>query len=138
MPEQHMSQTHSPAVAGQPRLILRLEGAALFTAALYAYWLTGTSWWLFLILFLAPDLSFAAYLVNPRAGALAYNAVHATIGPLAVAIYGVAFGAPLVIALALIWGAHVGFDRMLGYGLKYPSAFADTHLGRIGKVGRSA
>ncbi|MCC6947091.1 MAG: DUF4260 domain-containing protein [Bradyrhizobiaceae bacterium] len=127
-----MTETSAPAVAGQPRLILRLEGAALFAAALYAYWLTGTSWWLFVILFFAPDLSFAAYLVNPRIGALAYNAVHATIGPLALAAYGIAFGPTILIALAMIWAAHVGFDRMLGYGLKYPTAFVDTHLGRIG------
>lgn len=123
----------APAVAGQPRLILRLEGAALFAAALYAYWLTGTSWWLFVILFLAPDLSFMAYLANPHAGALAYNAVHATIGPIVLTVYGIAFGPTILIALAMIWAAHVGFDRMLGYGLKYPTAFADTHLGRIGK-----
>lgn len=130
-----MSEIPSPAVAGAPRLILRLEGAALFAAALYAYWLTGTSWWLFLILFLTPDLSFAAYLAGPRMGALAYNAVHATVGPLALAAYGIAFGPAILIALAMIWAAHVGFDRMLGYGLKYPTAFADTHLGRIGKSG---
>jgi hypothetical protein len=130
-----MSEIPSPAVAGAPRLILQLEGAALFAAALYAYWLTGTSWWLFLILFLTPDLSFAAYLAGPRMGALAYNAVHATVGPLALAAYGIAFGPAILIALAMIWAAHVGFDRMLGYGLKYPTAFADTHLGRIGKSG---
>ena len=127
--------TFAPAVAGQPRLILRLEGAALFAAALYAYWLTGASWWLFLILFLVPDLSFAAYWLNPRVGAAAYNAVHATVGSIALALYGLAFEAALVTAIALIWAAHVGFDRLLGYGLKYPSAFQDTHLGRIGKTG---
>jgi hypothetical protein len=129
-----MSST-SPAVSGQPRLILRLEGAALFAAALCAYWLTGESWWLFLILFLVPDLSFAAYLLNPRVGAAAYNALHATVGPILLGLYGLWFGPAIVIAVALIWAAHVGFDRLLGYGLKYPSAFQDTHLGRIGKMG---
>jgi hypothetical protein len=128
-----MTEPSCSAVAGTPRLILRLEGAALFAAALYAYWLTGTSWWLFLILFLAPDLSFAAYLAGPRAGALAYNAVHATVAPIALTAYGFAFGPAILIALAMIWAAHVGFDRMLGYGLKYPTAFTDTHLGRTGK-----
>lgn len=124
-----------PAVAGQPRLILRLEGAALLAAALYVYWLTSASWWLFLVLFLVPDASFAAYLLNLRVGAAAYNAVHTTIGPVLLALLGIAFGPALVLSVALIWAAHVGFDRMLGYGLKYPSAFADTHLGRIGKSG---
>jgi hypothetical protein len=128
-----MQDPNAPAVAGQPRLILRAEGAALFAAALYAYWLTGASWWLFLVLFLAPDLAFAAYLLNPRAGALAYNALHSTVGPILLAIYALVFAVPLALALALIWAAHAGFDRLLGYGLKYPSAFTDTHLGRIGR-----
>lgn len=123
----------SPAVSGQPRLILRVEGAALFAAVLFGYWMTGASWWLFLILFLVPDVSFAAYLANPRLGAAVYNAVHSTIGPIALGLYGLAFGPGVVLAVALIWAAHVGFDRMLGYGLKYPNAFQDTHLGRIGK-----
>jgi hypothetical protein len=132
-----MQDPNAPAVAGMPRLILRLEGAALFLAALYAYWLSGASWWLFLILFLTPDLAFAAYLVNPRAGALAYNAMHSTAGPIALAIYALAFAVPLALSLAIIWAAHAGFDRLLGYGLKYPSAFGDTHLGRIGKAGHA-
>ena len=33
--------------------------------------------------------------------------------------------------VALIWLAHIGMDRLLGYGLKYPSAFKDTHLQRV-------
>jgi len=123
----------SPAVAGQPRLILRLEGAALLAAAAFGYWMTGASWWQFAVLFLVPDVSFAAYLVNPRVGAAAYNAVHSTVGPILLGLYGLWFGPAVVIAVALIWAAHCGFDRLLGYGLKYPSAFQDTHLGRIGK-----
>jgi hypothetical protein len=27
--------------------------------------------------------------------------------------------------------AHVGMDRAVGYGLKYPTHFKDTHLQRI-------
>ena len=76
-----------------------------------------------------PDLSFAAYWLNPRLGALAYNDVHTTIGPILLGLYGFWFGPAIVIAVALIWAAHCGFDRLLGYGLKYPSAFQDTHLG---------
>lgn len=125
----------SPAVAGSLRLILRLEGAALLAATLMGYWMTGTSWWLFLVLFLVPDVSFAAYLVNPRFGAAAYNAVHSTIGPILLGLYGLWFGPTLAISIALIWAAHCGFDRLLGYGLKYPTAFQDTHLGRIGRPG---
>jgi hypothetical protein len=129
-----MPNPNSPGVAGMPRLILRLEGLALFLAALYAYWLTGGAWWLFLVLFLVPDLSFAAYLVNPRAGALAYNAVHTTVLPLGLAAAALVFAIPLALTVAIIWLAHIGLDRLVGYGLKYPSAFGDTHLGRVGKA----
>jgi Domain of unknown function (DUF4260) len=120
------------AVIGAPRLILRLEGTALVLAAGFFYWRLGGSWVFFAVLFLAPDISFLAYLVSPRAGAIAYNAAHATLGPLVVLALGAWLGLALAEHIALIWLAHVGFDRALGYGLKYASAFGDTHLGRIG------
>lgn len=128
-----MSTEAAGAVVGAPRLILRLEGVALALAAAFFYWRLGGSWILFAVLFLAPDLSFLAYLVSPRAGALAYNAAHATLGPLALLALGAWLGSAIAEHSALIWLAHVGFDRALGYGLKYASAFGDTHLGRIGR-----
>jgi hypothetical protein len=121
------------AVIGAPRLLLRLEGAALVVAAASFFWSFGGFWLLFFILFFAPDLSFFAYLISPRVGAVAYNAVHTTLGPLALAALGYALAAPLIETLAMIWLAHVGFDRALGYGLKYSEAFTATHLGRIGR-----
>ena len=73
------------------------------------------------------------YLVNSRIGAVAYNAAHTTIvyGPLAA--YGYLSGVSVALAVGLIGLAHVGFDRLLGYGLKYPLGFGYTHLGRLGK-----
>jgi hypothetical protein len=121
------------AVVGAPRLILRLEGAALSLAAAFFYGRLGGSWILFAVLFLAPDLTFLAYLFSPRAGAIAYNAAHAILGPLALLVLGAWLGSPISEHIALIWLAHVGFDRALGYGLKYTTGFADTHLGRIGR-----
>jgi Domain of unknown function (DUF4260) len=122
-----------PHVAGGLRLILQFEGAALLCAAFFAFWRLDGGWLLFALLFFTPDLSFAAYLAGPRAGALAYNALHSTLGPLTLAAAGYALAAPTAVLVALIWLGHVGFDRMLGYGLKYATAFADTHLGRIGR-----
>jgi hypothetical protein len=124
----------TPAVAGLPRLLLRFEGAALLILAVVLFWRTDASWWLFALLILAPDLSFLGYLGGPRAGALAYNAAHVLLGPIALALAG--FFAPSfdMIAIALIWTAHIGADRMLGYGLKYDAGFGFTHLGRIGRV----
>lgn len=121
-------------VTGIPRQILRMEGLALFIIGTAIFASTGLSWWLYALLFFTPDLSFAAYLSGPRTGAVIYNALHSTIGPAALAAIAMFSGDALLLAIAAIWAAHVGFDRMLGYGLKYASAFNDTHLGRIGRV----
>ena len=127
------AENEAPAVVGLPRLLLRLEGAALFALALFLYPKVDNSWIMFLGLVLAPDLSMAAYLAGPRVGALVYDAAHVTLGPIALAIAGFLYPAVLLIALALIWLAHIGIDRALGYGLKYDAGFRFTHLGRIGR-----
>jgi len=130
-----IAQTFSSASAparGGPALLLRLEGLAAFAGALAAYAYLGGAWTLFAALLLAPDLAMLGYLGGPRIGAAAYNLSHAYFTPLALAAAGLAFGAPTALSLALIWIAHIGMDRALGYGLKYASGFSDTHLGRIG------
>jgi Domain of unknown function (DUF4260) len=124
--------TQAGSVAGSIRLLLRLEGAAVFVAALAFYAHSGFSWVLFAAAFLAPDLTMLAYLAGPRAGAAAYNAVHTYVPALALLLAGLLAGLPVATAGALIWIAHIGIDRALGYGLKYPSGFGDTHLGRAG------
>jgi hypothetical protein len=116
------------------RLLLRSEGVAEFFLLAFLYGRFGSSWWLFAVLFLAPDLTFFGYLAGPRVGAWAYNSLHLTVGPAVLALIAVAFGWTLGVALALIWAAHIQFDRALGYGLKFLSGFGDTHLGRIGKA----
>jgi hypothetical protein len=124
-----MTTSHPGAAAGAPRRWLRLEGLCVLALALFLYQRGGHSWLLLGALFLAPDLSFAAYLLGPRAGAHVYNLLHSYVGPIVAAALAVATGRPPV--LACIWAAHIGFDRALGYGLKYPTGFADTHLGRL-------
>jgi hypothetical protein len=126
---------------GGVRTLLRLEGAALLGAALLLYGEAHAPWQRFLIFFLAPDLSFAFYLFGARAGALAYNSVHSTLG--AIGLFVLASAGPIepalratLLSFALIWLAHIGFDRMLGYGLKYSRGFSFTHLGAIGKAAR--
>ena len=91
------------------------------------------SWPAFALLFLAPDLAMLAYLAGPRAGAIAYNLVHTYALALALMLAGFLVGVPAAAAGGLIWIAHIGFDRALGYGLKYPTGFGDTHLGRSGR-----
>ena len=123
---------NAPAVTGVPRLILRIEGGALAALAIFLYPRTGESWWLFVILILAPDLGMLGYAVNARIGALAYNILHVSALPFALALIGLTAPSVTLVAIALIWLAHIGLDRMLGYGLKYDAGFASTHLGRIG------
>ena len=119
--------------SGPVRATLRLEGAAAFATAAALYLDAGFSWPLFALLILAPDLAMLGYLIGPRIGAAAYNVAHTTALALPLAVAGYLAGQPEVSAVALIWIAHIGFDRALGYGLKYPSGFGDTHLGRIGR-----
>jgi hypothetical protein len=122
------------AVTGGLRTMLRLEGLTLFTGMtlLYAVW--GGSWWIYAILFLVPDLSFAGYLAGPRVGAMVYNAAHSYMAPMTLMVTGFAMEAPLVLSIAMIWLAHIGIDRALGYGMKYVTGFGFTHLGRIGRA----
>jgi hypothetical protein len=122
------------AVSGIPLILLRAEGAALLIVTTVLYTKIGESWWLFAALFLAPDLSLLGYLGGTRTGAIAYNTAHTLIGPLFLAAAALLNPAPILIQLALIWMAHIGFDRLLGYGLKYEAGFGFTHLGRVGRA----
>ena len=121
------------AVTGGVKTLLRLEGLTLFAAMLVLYATWGGSWWIFAILFLAPDLSFVAYLIDPKTGAFVYNAAHSYLAPVALLTLGFALDEPLILSIAMIWLAHIGIDRALGYGLKYETGFGFTHLGRIGR-----
>lgn len=118
------------AASGSVRLLLKLEGAAACVAAVAAYAHMGGGWRMFLALFLAPDLSMTGYFLGRRTGALAYNAVHNYLGPALLAACAWSMRAdPMLCLLAAIWVAHIGFDRFLGFGLKYPAGFKFTHLG---------
>ena len=122
------------AATGGVRTLLRLEGLALFAGMTLLYVIWDGSWWIYAILFLAPDLSFLGYLAGSKFGAMVYNAAHSYLAPMAMMTFGFATSAPLVLSIAMIWLAHIGFDRALGYGLKYAAGFGFTHLGRIGRL----
>jgi hypothetical protein len=119
-------------VTGGVRIMLRLEGLTLLAAMVVLYAVWGGSWWIFALLFFAPDLSFIAYLSDARSGAIIYNAAHSYMAPMALMTLGFALAEPLTLSIAMIWLAHIGFDRALGYGLKYSAGFGFTHLSRIG------
>jgi hypothetical protein len=121
------------SVDSSVRGLLRLEGLAAFAAALSVYVHAGFSWPLFALLVLVPDLSMLAYLGGPRAGAIGYNFAHTYALPLVLTLAAFAGGVSAAAVGGLIWIAHIGFDRMLGYGLKYSTGFGNTHLGHLGR-----
>lgn len=141
------SQGVTQSLIGYPprsnRLLLRLEGAAFAAGALYLYSTLDLSWWLFAALILAPDLSALGYVKSAELGARTYNAAHIWVWPVALGVPGVILlrndpaSSPVVLGLALIWAVHIGVDRALGYGLKFPGSFDRTHLGPIGRAART-
>jgi uncharacterized protein DUF4260 len=115
----------------KPRWLLHLEGTCIFLLASFLYRAGHFSWGLFALLFLAPDLFMLGYLINPKWGAACYNLVHTYVGPVVLLLIAFALPAPQLTPLGLIWVAHLSFDRMLGFGLKYPTFFKDTHLEHV-------
>lgn len=111
--------------------LLRLEGASVLGLSIFFYHQNHASWILFAVLFLSPDLFMLGYLVNPQIGAAVYNSVHTLFGPGVLIAIAILASKWQLLPFALIWTAHIGFDRMLGYGLKYPTRFKDTHLQHV-------
>jgi hypothetical protein len=121
------------AVGPSVRGWLRLEGAVAFLTGLALFGWLGGPWLLVIPLLLLPDLSMVGYLRGPRVGALTYNAIHTWAPGLALLGLGLVADVSAVAIAGAVLVAHVGMDRAAGYGLKLPTAFGDTHLGRIGK-----
>jgi hypothetical protein len=115
----------------RPSFVLRLEECALLVLTVAVYHHFHFGWVLFAVLFLVPDVFMLGYLANARMGAALYNFGHARFVALGLLAAGYVGGHPVAEAVALIWFAHIAFDRMMGYGLKYPTFFKDTHLQRL-------
>jgi len=113
------------------RVILRIEGLAVFASSLYFYNWFGSDWLLFIILFLTPDLSMLGYLKDKKVGALVYNLVHNYILVVLLIVYGIFAQNDLMTALGIILVSHIGADRLFQYGLKYTTDFKDTHIKRL-------
>jgi len=114
-----------------PRFLLRLEGAAVLGVALVAFWALDGSWWLFGLAFLLPDVALLGFLANNRVGAALYNLAHTYLFPLALGAVAMLTASHTAGLAALIWIAHLGFDRLLGFGLKYETSRKETHLKKI-------
>lgn len=136
-----MTTRSGDAIGFPPRAVtalLKVEGLAVFAAALATYHLLGGNWWIFALLLLAPDIAMLGALRGPVFGAHAYNAAHTYTVPLALGAIGWFAGAAWLLPYAVIWIAHIGMDRAFGFGLKYPGLDHHTHLGLIGKAKKAA
>ncbi len=103
----------------------------MLAAACILYRALGASWGRFAALFLAPDLAMLGYVFGKKIGAHTYNSAHTYAGPFLLWSIGYFTNLPSLLPLGAIWIAHIGIDRLLGYGLKYDTGFKDTHLGRV-------
>jgi len=112
----------------EPRTFLRIEGLTVFGLTLGVYLTLDGPIWLLVVLALAPDLAMIGYLAGPRVGSLCYNVVHTYTFPLVLGALGLWADVRIASLVALIWAAHIGADRLVGYGLKFNSGFKDTHL----------
>jgi len=133
--------TQSPApipasgmTTGAVRTWLRLEGLAAFVIGVALFGASGGNWLFLVPLLLLPDVSAIGYLAGPRIGAFTYNLVHNWVPGIVTLGIGAWLASPTILLAAAVLIAHVGMDRAVGYGLKLPSSFHDTHLGRMGRT----
>jgi hypothetical protein len=115
----------------KPSFLLRVEGGTILALSVFLYRQNHASWLLFALLFLTPDLFMLGYVASVRAGGAIYNFAHTLLTPVVLLAIGILTGKPQFLPLVLIWTAHIGFDRLLGFGLKYPTQFKDTHLQHV-------
>ena len=127
-------------VSGAPRLILRGEALVVLVASLWGYRHYGAPLLIVPLVLFLPDLFMVGYVASTRVGAAIYNTGHSYLAPAALWLVAVVIESPGTKAAALVWAAHIGMDRALGYGLKYADSFRNTHLGwlNLGKSSRTA
>lgn len=113
------------------RMILHVEGLFVLLLCISAFGYYGFPWWAFFVFLLAPDLSMFGYAANTKSGAAIYNVFHTYSLPIAVFLAGIFLDIGTLLAVALIWAAHIGMDRMFGFGLKETTAFQDTHMQKV-------
>ncbi len=118
-------------VLTRPNLLLRAEGGIVFGASLLLYGELRGSWVLFVVLVLAPDLSMLGYYLGVQFGTALYNLFHVLVVPLLLISLSIFYKQLWLLPYGLIWTAHIGVDRLLGFGLKYPTRFHDTHFQRL-------
>ena len=118
-------------VIGKPRTFLRIDGLVLLAGSLILFNSTHQHWWWVPALLFFPDLFMVGYVRSTETGAMLYNLGHSYLLPVLIALCAWRSDRPFLLAIGLIWLAHIGMDRCLGYGLKYDESFKHTHLGSL-------
>lgn len=126
-----MCESANGSVTGQPKLWLRSDGLVMLIASLILFATTNKPWWLVPVIIFLPDLFMVGYLKNTRIGSWTYNAGHSYVLPTVLSLVSLKNDSSTSLALSLLWFAHIGMDRVFGYGLKYPNSFKNTHLGSL-------
>lgn len=115
------------------KAILKIEELAQFIFGIFLFSQLDYAWWWFPALLLLPDIGMFSYVFNPKIGAFAYNIFHHKGIAIAIGLSGFYLENSVLILIGVILFSHASFDRIFGYGLKYPDSFKHTHLGSIGK-----
>ncbi len=110
---------HTPMTQGA--WLQRAEGMVFLVGAIALYQWDHGNWGMFALLLFVPDLSALGYLFQHRWAFGMYNLAHTLVGPVLLAASGVLTGHQVLFLLALIWCAHIGMDRMVGYGFRESS-----------------
>ena len=126
-----LQQTDQATSTSAVRTILRAEGLPLFIAGAAAYGTLGGPWLAFVPLLLAPDLSAIGYVRGTRLGSLTYNLAHNLVTAGGLLGLGLWLGVGWLAIAGTVAVAHIGMDRLAGYGLKYPTTFKDTHFQHV-------
>jgi len=113
--------------------ILKLEEAAMFTLCIYALNVFHVSWWVYLLILIAPDISFIGYAAGNKVGAVCYNLFHHKGIATAIFMAGFILKDEWLQIIGIVLFGHSSMDRMFGYGLKLNEGFKYTHLGVIGR-----
>jgi hypothetical protein len=122
--------------AGEPALLdtvrpwLRLEGLAALVLGVALYVRLGGDWLWLVPLLVAADLSLVGYLGGPRLGSVIYNLGHNWVIGLAALGLGAWLAIPVLQLVGAMLIAHVGMDRVIGFGLRHPDDEKRTHLQR--------
>ena len=114
--------------------LIKLEELGILVISIYLIYKLNMdlSWWLYLILFFSPDIGMIGYLINTKVGAITYNLLHHKAIGVALLMLGMYQSNEYLLLAGLLLLAHSSFDRILGYGLKYPDSFKHTSIGNLG------